>query len=73
MSVEGQSRADHQRESAAHVRFTPKSGQRADVLVCPLRATTGLAHLQQKDLLDDLVGASEERGRHCDTDQLRSL
>src|SRR5262249_8603033 len=55
-----QSRPANQR-ARAYVRFTPKSGQRADMRECPLCAKSGHSHRQQKSpLFDHLVSEGED-------------
>src|SRR5262245_39951135 len=44
------------RQSPVDVCFAPKSGQTADVLICPLCAKSGLTQRSKMGLLDHLVG-----------------
>jgi len=47
--------------NVADVRFTPQSGQRGDMLACPLSAISGLTHRNKKaPLFDHLVGDGEQ-------------
>src|SRR5882724_2311096 len=43
----------------SNFRITPESGLKSDIARCPFRATNG-----SRVLFDQLVGLSEQRGRH---------
>src|SRR5215831_6028894 len=59
---------------AADVRFTPESGQIADISGCPLCAKSGLMHCSKIDAsLDHLVGTSEQRKRESKSERLGGL
>src|SRR5215831_14322285 len=56
------------------VRFTPESGQTADISVCPLCAKSGQARCNKKaQLFDHLVRAGKQRRRHFEPERLRGL
>src|SRR6516164_3046762 len=53
----------------SNVRFTPQSGQSADMLVCPLSANSDITRCSKfARLFDHLVGAGERRRRHVERD-----
>jgi len=55
------------------VRFTPESGHVQCNRPCPLWANSGLMQRSKKGLLfDHVIGASEHRVRHGETERLGS-
>src|SRR5262249_46267498 len=59
--------------SSNNVRFTPESGQRADMRACPLCANSDRTHCSKGPLLDHLVGAAEQRDWERETECLSRL
>jgi hypothetical protein len=58
----------------SNVRFTPVSGQSADILPCPLCAISGLTHRSKKaPLFDHLVGEDKDRIGDRQSDRLRGF
>ena len=63
--------------SVAKSAYPPRLSVNADMLVGRPSAITGREHMQQdmsrrQDLLDHLVGAGEQRGRHGEAERLGS-
>jgi len=57
-----------------HVRFTPESGQIADISRCPLCAKSRLMRRSKNGCsLNHLVDAAQQRQRHCDAERLGGL
>jgi hypothetical protein len=55
-----------------YVRFTPQSGQSADMLACQLSAISGCEQSQQASpLFDHLVGGDEQARTACATSNVR--
>jgi hypothetical protein len=61
LSALGQKRKNSIR--ALDVRFTPESGQSADMLACPLCATSRHMQCSKGALFDHLVGLADDRHR----------
>ena len=54
----------------SNVRFTPKSGQTADVSICPLCAKSGHSRCSKKKLLfDHVAGGGKQRRRHVEAER----
>ncbi|HMF21873.1 MAG TPA: hypothetical protein VKG24_07080, partial [Pseudolabrys sp.] len=51
-----------------HVRFTPDSDTKCDIMECPQRPIADITHL-----FDHLVGASEQRRRHSEAQCLGEI